>query len=116
MNNRFLIFFIFSLFFTPSLWTRDDEESLKAKLAHAISKGTSLVTFSVIGTAPIQEDNMPQARSDALQSAFRKVVVMATEQLVSQDRYQEISSTIEHKIYKRSKNFVHHFKPLKSEI
>ena len=42
--------------------------------------------------------------------------MLATEQLIAQDRLQESASTIEDKIYKRAKNFIHHFKPLKSEI
>ncbi|MBI2645719.1 MAG: hypothetical protein HYW85_01570 [Deltaproteobacteria bacterium] len=75
-----------------------------------------MATFSVTGIAQIREGNVPQARADAMLAAFRNAVVMATEQLISQDRLQEISSTIEDKIYKRAKNFIHHFKPLKSEI
>lgn len=105
MNNRFLIFLVSGLFFTASLWTQG-----------AQGAQGDVATFSVTGVSQIQEDNVPQARSDALQSAFRNVVVMATEQLVSQDRLQEVSENIENKIYKRSKNFIHHFKPLKSEI
>ncbi len=120
MNNRFLFFFIFSFLFIFSTPVRADEEEfekeLKDTLVEAISKGEPLVTLSVKAVAPIEQDNVPQARSDALQTAFRNIVVIATEHLVSQERVQEISDTIETKIYNRSKNFIHHFKPLKSEI
>lgn len=99
MNNRFFLFLILNLFFTSVLLAQGD-----------------LVTFSVTGIAQIQDDNMPQARTEAMQVAFRNVVVMATENLVSQDRLGDVSGVIEAKIYKRSKNFIHHFKPLKSEV
>lgn len=75
-----------------------------------------VATFSVTGTSQIQADNIPQARSDALQSAFKQAIVMATEKLISQDRLPEVSESLENKIYKRAKVFIHHFKPLKSEL
>ena len=103
MNNRFLYFFIFIFFFIP--WAEGPQGEERA-----------VATFSVTGISQIQEDNVPQARSDAVQDAFRNAIVLATEQLISQDRLQENSETIEGKIYKRAKNFIHHFKPLKSEI
>ena len=117
MNNRFLTFLIFILLFIfPVTAKAQEEELMKAKVSEALSKGEPLVTLSVTALATIDEDNVPQARSDALQAAFHDIVIKATEQVVPADRLQELSEVIENKIYKRSKNFIHHFKPLKSKI
>ena len=100
----------------PSLSGRAEEEEVKAQVARALSKGEPLVTLSVTAIATLEQDNVPQARSDALQAAFRSAVMRVTEHLVSEDRTSEMAPVIENKIYKKSKNFIHHFKPLKSEI
>ena len=98
----------------PSLSGRAEEEEVKAQVARALSKGEPLVTLSVTAIATLEQDNVPQARSDALQAAFRSAVMRVTEHLVSEDRTSEMAPVIENKIYKKFKNFIHHFNPFKS--
>lgn len=94
----------------------DQDENIMLSVSNARRAGNPLVKISYTSKIQVQNDNLEDARSEALKVGFQNIIELATRAIVSDERLKEVESLVYTRIYQRAKNFISHFRSFDPKI